>query len=93
MEAGHRREMGRKEVERCGGLPGLGMGMMVAHFQIEGRSEWVMERLKRQVRKVTALGPKCFKWSIETPSGPTAVEFFARFIAAIVSSSLKGGGG
>ena len=61
LEAGQRREMGQKEDDRCGGLPGLGMGMILAHFQMEGRSEWVIERKKRQVRKETALGPRCFK--------------------------------
>ena len=34
-------------------------------------------------------GPKCFKWRFDMPSGPTAFEVFALFIARRVSSSEK----
>ena len=38
-------EMGLYEVDKEAGLPALGMGMMIAFFQMAGRSAQDMERL------------------------------------------------
>ena len=61
LEAGQRREIGRKEVLRVRGLPGLGTGRIRACFQMAGRLAWARERLKRWVRKEIALGPRCLR--------------------------------
>ena len=63
---------------------------MWACFQMEGRLDDLTERLKRVVRYAMARLPKCFKWIIDMPSGPTAEDDLARFIAFMVSSSEKG---
>ena len=45
LMAGDRREMGLYEVDEEDGLPALGMGMMIAFFQMAGRSARDTERL------------------------------------------------
>ena len=90
LDAGQSKEIGRKEVDLSAGLPGFGTGIITAFFQMAGSSEWTTDRLKRAVRKDIARGPKCLRWTIEIPSGPTAVEFLALTIAALVASSVTG---
>jgi hypothetical protein len=47
---GHRSEMGRYEELMDGGLPGFGMAMIVADFQMAGMSALARDRLKSWVR-------------------------------------------
>ena len=56
--AGHRREMGRYDELMDGGLPGLGMAMIVADFQMAGMSALARDRLNRWVRYCMPLGPR-----------------------------------
>ena len=77
-------------MEGRAGLPSLGMGIIRACFQMEGRSEFLTERLNRVVRKEMARRPMCLRWTIVIPSGPAAVDDLALRMAAMVSSSLKG---
>jgi len=45
------------------------------------------------VRAKMAMGPKCFRWRAESPSGPTAGEFFACLMAEETWKLVKGGKG
>jgi hypothetical protein len=45
LTAGQRRDTGRYDVDSAGSLPGLGRGMIIDCFQIEGSLEVDMERL------------------------------------------------
>ena len=36
------------------------------------------------------LGPRCFRWRLEMPSGPVELVFFDLAIALAVSSDVKG---
>lgn len=74
LERGDRREMGRYEDGRWGGLFGLRIGIMIDDFQMVGIWAVCMERLKREVIASTALGPRCFTCIFATPSGPRALE-------------------
>ena len=65
------------------------MGRTRACFQIAGRLAELRERLKREVRKVRALGPRCFKWRLERLSGPKAGEFLRSLMASAVSRIEK----
>ena len=50
LAAGQRREIGRYEVERSGGLPGLRRAIILESFQMAGMFASEMERLKSLVR-------------------------------------------
>ena len=59
--AGHRREMVEKELPFNTGLPGFVMGMMMAHFQIDGKLASRRERLMRCMGYWTPAGPRCLR--------------------------------
>ena len=58
---GERRDIGRYEVPRLGSLLGLGIGIILAVFQICGMILRFMEELYMFVRYCIAVGPKCFR--------------------------------
>ena len=53
-------EIGRYEVPREESLPGLGIGMTIDYFKIDGIRHDVTESLKSAVRYSIALGPRFF---------------------------------
>ena len=53
--------MGRYEVDWSGPLPGLRIGRIRADFQMAGISALWRERLKREVKNLMPLGPKCLR--------------------------------
>lgn len=61
LAMGDRREIGRYEDPRLASLFGLGMGMILAVFQIWGMMFWLSDELKRFVRKSRANGPRCLR--------------------------------
>ena len=71
-------------------MPGLGMGIIVAIFQMEGTSVLAIDRLKRAVRKLIAMGPKCLRNRILILSGPTAVEFPEDLMSSWTKPAVKG---
>ena len=59
--AGQSSEIGRYEVPREESLPGLGIGMTIDDFQIDGIRHDVTESLMIAVRYSIALGPRFFR--------------------------------
>ena len=53
-------------------LPGFGIGMTIADFQIDGIRQDVTESLKSTVRYSIPLDPKCFRWKMLSLYGPKA---------------------
>ena len=53
-------------------LPGLGIGMTMDDFQIDGIRQDVTESLKSAVRYSIPLDPRCFRWKMLSLSGPKA---------------------
>ena len=53
-------------------LPGLGIGMTMDDFQIDGIRHNVTESLKSAVRYSIPLDPKCFRWTMLSLSSPKA---------------------
>ena len=90
IDAGERSEIGRYDFESSAGLPGFGTGKTTAFFHIDGSSAFWTDRLKSLVRYVRAFLPKCLRWSMVMSSGPVAVEFLARLMAEMTSSSEIG---
>ena len=68
------------------------MGMMSAWRQMLGMVLWSHEWLKMSVKADIPCLPRCLRWMLETPSGPTAEEFFNLLMAALTSESEKGEG-
>ena len=68
------------------------MGMMWACFQMSGISLRSQEALKIAVREEMPCLPRCFRWMFETPSGPTADEFFRLLMTLFTAVVEKGGG-
>ena len=65
----------------CGSLLGLGMGMILASFQICGMTFVLIDKLKMWVRNCMASGPRCFKCLMFMLSGPVELLFEALDIA------------
>ena len=72
-------------------MPALGIGMRVTRFQIEGISADYSDNLKRWVRNAWPRGPRCFRWSIVSPSEPEAIELLL-WLMAFTTCSVEGGG-
>ena len=72
------------------GFPAFSIGMMTELFQIAGMSTPATERLKSFVRKAMSWGPRWCRWSMESPSGPWAVEEPAFLMAAVTPLSSIG---
>ena len=79
-------EIGLYEVCWCGSLLGLGMGMMLAVFQMDGIVLVLMERLKVCVRSLVALGPRCCRCLMLIRSGPHELFVLLVLIASCVCS-------
>ena len=77
--AGQRRDIGLYDELSFAGLPGFSKGMIMELFQIAGIWLFFSDRLNVSVKSCIALGPRCFRWIIEIPSGPVALEIFAFF--------------
>ncbi len=72
-----------------GSFPGLIRGRTVAFFQICDMVFVLIEVLIVFVRSVVAIGPRCLRCIMDIWSGPTAGEFFACLIAAVMSLLLN----
>ena len=72
------------------GLPGFGIGIIIASFQMAGMSELDRERLKRWVRNKMPWGPKFLRWSIFILSGPSADELLDAAMAFWTASGVRG---
>jgi len=73
------------------GLPGLGIVIVVADFQMAGMSALEMERLNRWVRKLMPEGPRCWRWRMVRLSGPAAVEEPDCLMVSETDAGVKGG--
>ena len=71
-------------------LLGFGMGIILATFHMCGMVFVFSEMLNICVRRVIALGPRCFKCLMLMLSGPVELLFRDCFIACCVCSSVMG---
>ena len=70
-------------------MPAFGIGMRVARFQMDGISADCSNKLKKWVRNAWPRGPKCFRWSIVSPSGPAVIELLLCLMAFTTCSVVK----
>jgi len=61
LDIGDSSEIGRYDVPSFGSLFGLGMGMILASFQVCGSWLCCMARLYVCVRRFIAIGPRCLR--------------------------------
>ena len=90
LAAGHKREIGLYDVPWSEGLPGFGIGITSAVFQIAGMTASLTERLNKLVRNSIPLSPRCLRWREVKPSGPIAVKLLACLMASRVCSVVNG---
>ena len=67
-------------------LPGFGIGMTMDDFQIDGIQPDVTESLKSAVRYSIPLVPRCFRWKMQSLSGPKARVLLQLLIPLVTSS-------
>ena len=83
--AGQSSEIGRKERPCSRAFLSFNIGIMTEFFQIAGMSPPATKRLKNSFRKDTPWGPRWWRWSTVSPSGPWAVEEPAFLIVAAIT--------
>ena len=58
---------------------------MMDDFHMAGMEFCSSEALMRVARKVSPMGPRCFRWRLQIPSGPRALEGLQRFMVSSTS--------
>lgn len=86
------RNMGRYYVLRSGGLPVFGMVIMTYFIQMTGKSKWLRERMKREVKYEIPDGLRLFRWGTVKLSETGVAEFEAVLIALETSAREKSQG-
>ena len=90
LTVGDKRDMGRYPDPKLAYLPGLRTGMTMECFHMEGMVAVLYERLYRWVSNAMPRGPRCFKWWMVRPSGPTARELPLSLMALETRCVVKG---
>jgi hypothetical protein len=72
------------------GFPGLTTGITKAFFHIAGMFALPTDRLKRAVRYLRAVMPRCFRCLGVKPSGPVAVDLLEALMASKTCTEEKG---
>ena len=75
LDIGDSKKIGRYEVPMYVSLWGLGIGMILANFDICGMMLWLRGIFNWSVRYWMASGPRCFRWWIFMWSGPIELLF------------------
>ena len=70
-------------------LPGLGIGMTMDYFQINGIRQDVTGSLKSAVRYSIPLDPRCFRWKMLSFSGPKARVLLQLLIPLVTGSVVN----
>ena len=84
----HRREIGLYDLPSVGSFPGLGIGAIFEVFQISGMTFLLSDMVYSLARRLIAFLPRCFRCSMDIPSGPEDVLLGDAFIAFFTSSSV-----
>ena len=82
-----RRDMGLYDLPRPLSLLGFSIGIIFAVFQICGMELVLITFVNNFASEVFAFFPRCFRWRMDTPSGPSDFLFGASLRALFISST------
>lgn len=89
LMTGESNEIGRYDLDLSAGLFGLSSGIILLTFQMPGKVEVCIHKLKSVVIYLMAMGPKCLIIIGERLSGPKAFELLVLLIAWSTVSGVK----